>query len=172
MTIIERARRFATKSHADQRRKYSGKPYIIHPLAVATLVSEVTDDHDAIAAALLHDVVEDCEVTVHDLVAPFGVRVAAFVNWLTHVDRRDGENRAERKARDREKLSSAPTIVKTIKLADLIDNAPSIIQHDAKFSPVFIGEMQLLLEVLRDGDPILLAQAEKIVQDYYETVLQ
>ena len=165
---VYRAGRFADRCHAGQVRKYTGVDYIEHPIAVATMVSKVTGDQDVIAAALLHDVVEDCSVSVYQISQRFGNKVAAFVGWLTHVDPLEGEPRAARKARDRDKLLRAPAEVKTIKLADMIHNSETIIKYDPKFAIVFMMEMKKLLGVLETGDPGLYAQADKIVQDYYD----
>lgn len=166
-SIVSRASRFADRCHSGQKRKYTGGNYIEHPLSVALAVSTVTDDEFVISAALLHDIVEDCGISVYQISQRFGNKVAAFVNWLTHVDPQDGEPRVARKARDRDRLRMAPPEVKTVKLADMIDNSTSIIKYDPKFARVFMGEMRLLLEVLGDGDPGLYAQAEKIVVDYF-----
>lgn len=82
-----RAHAFATDAHGDidQRRKYTGEPYIVHPIAVAELVRSVPHTPEMIAAALLHDVVEDTPVTIEGIETEFGARVAELVGWLTDV---------------------------------------------------------------------------------------
>jgi hypothetical protein len=82
----------------------------------------------------------------------------------TSVGTADG-NRAVRKAIDREHLAKASPAAKTIKLADLISNSRSILQHDPKFAAVYLAEKRLLLEVLKDGDPTLWSQAYAIVNN-------
>lgn len=78
--MIEKATRFATKAHEGQLRKGTTRPYIVHPLEVAQIVSTITNDEEVIVAALLHDTVEDCEeVTVQIIREEFGPRVAAIV---------------------------------------------------------------------------------------------
>lgn len=163
--LIDAAYRFAEQAHRGQVRKYTGEPYINHPVAVAQLVASVTDDCECIAAALLHDVIEDCGVTVADLqAAGLGFGIANMVIQLSDVSQPHDGNRAARKAIDRAHLASAWTKTKTVKLADLIDNSKSICAHDPKFAAVFIEEMRLLLnEALAEGDATLLAEARRIV---------
>jgi (p)ppGpp synthase/HD superfamily hydrolase len=81
--LERRALEFAIAAHAsiDQRRKYTGEPYIVHPIAVAALVRSVPHTPEIIAAAYLHDVVEDTPVTIEEIRAEFGDEVAALVDW-------------------------------------------------------------------------------------------
>ena len=66
MKIVERAREFATQAHEGQVRKYTGVPYIVHPIEVMEIVCTVEHDDAMLAAALLHDVVEDTEHTIDE----------------------------------------------------------------------------------------------------------
>jgi hypothetical protein len=152
--LVRRARDFAISAHRriDQRRKYTSQPYEAHLRAVAKLVQDVTDDPETVAAAWLHDTVEDTEATFEDLGREFGPGVEALVEALTDVSRPGDGNRARRKAIDREHLAAAPPRAKTVKLADLVDNARDVTRHDASFARVFLEEARLLLEVLREGD--------------------
>jgi guanosine-3',5'-bis(diphosphate) 3'-pyrophosphohydrolase len=158
-TLTERAHAFAELAHGAQKRKYTGAPYIEHPAAVAAIVATVTSDEEAIAAAYLHDVVEDTDRTLDDIKAHFGQRVASLVAWLTDVSTKHHGNRTTRKALDRAHLALAPAEAQTVKLADLIDNTTSIVAHDPDFAKVYLREKRELLEVLTKGDPRLLAQA-------------
>lgn len=85
MGILEKALIFATDAHKGQFRKYTGDPYITHPIAVSKIVATITNDEDMIAAALLHDTVEDTEVTLQQIEENFGSRVALFVENLTDI---------------------------------------------------------------------------------------
>ncbi|MEM7612925.1 MAG: HD domain-containing protein [Pseudomonadota bacterium] len=167
--IIIKARVFARQAHAsiDQRRKYTNEPYIVHPAAVAKLVSDVTDDEDMICAAWLHDVVEDTPVSLHDVEQTFGIAVAALVSDLTDVSTPDDGNRSVRKRIDLEHTSRASVRAKTVKLADLIDNSRSITQHDPRFAKVYMREKRALLQVLTEGDRRLYRMATQIVEGYY-----
>jgi (p)ppGpp synthase/HD superfamily hydrolase len=126
--LVKRAQKFAIHAHRriDQRRKYSGQPYDAHLKAVAEIVRTVSDDDQAIAAAWLHDTMEDTTATYEELESEFGEEVAHLVSELTDASRPSDGNRAVRKAIDRQHLSRASTRAKTVKLADLIDNCRDI----------------------------------------------
>ncbi len=159
--LISAARRFAIEAHEriDQRRKYTGEPYWVHPQAVARLVASVSDDATLIAAAWLHDTVEDTPVTLADIRRQFGERVAVLVSDLTDVSRPEDGNRALRKRIDRQHSARAHADAKTVKLADLIHNTESIVDHAPEFAHVYLAEKALLLEVLTEGHPQLYQRA-------------
>jgi (p)ppGpp synthase/HD superfamily hydrolase len=166
MDIIEKARVFATAAHASaaQLRKYTNEPYIVHPAEVSGIVDSVEGATAAmVAAAWLHDVVEDTGVTNEIIRAEFGEEVAELVGWLTDVSRPEQGNRATRKAIDRAHTAMAPAAAQTIKLADLISNCRSIREHDEAFAKIYFEEKRLLLEVLTKGDATLLAHAKSLV---------
>jgi hypothetical protein len=160
--IVDRARQFASAAHRDvgQLRKYSGQPYDEHLRQVAEIVSRVTDDVEMIAAAWLHDVVEDTPTTVEEVERAFGPGVRELVEALTDVSRPHHGNRAARKALDREHLAVAPARAQTVKLADLIDNCQDICSRNPRFGRVFLVEMAALLEVLTAGDERLRRKAK------------
>ncbi|SFZ86671.1 HD domain-containing protein [Devosia enhydra] len=159
--LEERALAFATAAHGaiDQRRKYTGEPYIVHPIAVAELVRSVPHTEAMIAAALLHDVVEDTPVTIEEIEAEFGNDVGELVGWLTDVSQLQDGNRAVRKRKDLEHSARAPAEAKTIKLADLIDNTRTIRAMDPAFWRVYRREKLALLAVLNEGDAALWKRA-------------
>jgi len=158
--ILEiRALQFATMAHEGQKRKYTGEPYINHPIAVAELVRSAGGTPAMIAAAYLHDVVEDCGVSHSDIGAEFGGAVGTLVYYLTDASIGMTGNRKARKEIDRAKLAKAPAAAKTIKLADLIDNTKTISERDPEFWKVYREEKRLLLDVLQDGDRGLWKQA-------------
>ena len=163
---LEIAIEFAFKAHEGQKRKYSGIPYITHPLAVMEIVSSVDHDEDMLIAAILHDTVEDTNTTIEDIAYEFGNHVAFLVDALTDISKPSDGNRAIRKAIDRKRLADAIPRVKTIKLADLIHNSYSIVNNDPKFAEVYMREKKLLLVALNGGDSDLLEQAESIVNNY------
>lgn len=165
--IVKKALRFATDAHEGQKRKYTGEPYINHPIAVCELVKTVNHNKYMLAAALLHDTVEDTDTSIKDIEKEFGDIIAIFVNGLTDVSRPEHGNRAARKEIDRQHLAKGLPPIQTIKLADLIDNTSSIVRYDPDFAKVYMAEKKLLLQVLVNGDPELHKQATKIVNDYY-----
>jgi len=123
--LIERAYRFAEKAHEDQRRK-SGEPYIVHPMYVASILTELMIDPPTIAASLLHDTVEDCEgVTLQGLQNEFGEEVARLVDGVTKLEKLDFADREERQAESLRKMilaMSKDIRVVLIKLADRLHN--------------------------------------------------
>ena len=163
-SLVEKARQFATTAHrgVGQTRKYSGEPYDEHLRRVAALVCGVTDDPEVIAAAWLHDVVEDTPVTIDEIEREFGRGVRELVDALTDVSRPHHGNRKARKALDREHLAGAPVRAQTVKLADLIDNCDDICRHNRGFGRIFLAEMAELLDVLERGDATLLKRARKV----------
>jgi hypothetical protein len=164
--LVSRAIEYATQAHAriDQRRKYSNQPYDVHLKSVANLIREVVDDDEMVAAAWLHDTVEDTPATVEDIEREFGQSVACLVSELTDVSRPGDGNRAARKRIDRQHIAKASARAKTIKLADLIDNCRDICRHDNRFCKVFLSEMEALLGVLQEGDETLYKRAWKVWQ--------
>lgn len=169
--VVTKAARVASAAHKHmgQVRKYTGEPYIVHPAEVVALVARVPHDPAMLAAAWLHDVVEDTPVTANNIRRAFGADIGQLVQELTDVSRPEDGNRRVRKQKDLEHTRRASPRAKTIKLADLINNARSIVVHDMGFAKVFIAEMRALLEVLTEGDQQLYAAAWGIT-DYYQEV--
>lgn len=150
----------AVEAHDGQVRKYTGDPYIVHPIAVARIVGAVFPDIDMIAAAYMHDTMEDCGLTAADLLSrSVGPRATRLVGQLTDISKPSDGNRATRKALDREHTAAAEKDAKTVKLADLLDNTRSIITHDPDFAKVYMAEKALLLDVLTEGHSELFVRA-------------
>lgn len=147
MTGFEKAVAFATAAHEGQVRKYTGEPYVEHVIAVAEMVAAHVTDKDAITAAILHDTVEDCDVTIEEIEIEFGERVAEYVWYLTKPPAFVG-NRAKRKALDRSRLKEAPEIVRFVKVMDIWHNSYSIKKYDQKFYETFREEVRELLYIM------------------------
>jgi (p)ppGpp synthase/HD superfamily hydrolase len=158
--LILEASAFATRMHADQKRKYTGEPYVLHCFEVAALVAGSGASIEMIVAALLHDVVEDTSATIADVQKLFGAQIAEGVVWLTDISTQRDGNRAIRRALDRDHIAKAPADIKTVKLADIISNTRSIVEHGGGFAKVYLLEMEALLEVLTEGDPALWHEAK------------
>lgn len=166
--LVNFAYEYAKEAHGDQKRKYTGEPYINHPVAVAKIVMGVPHNIDMLCAALLHDVIEDTERTYEDIRdVGFMFPIADMVVELSDVSKPEDGNRAFRKQLDREHLATISNHAKTVKLADLINNSESITRHDAGFAKVYMKEKKLLLPLLEGGDHKLMEIATKIVDDYY-----
>jgi len=167
MNSTAKALRLAKIAHKGQVRKYTGEPYINHPINVARILQSTCLNYnsDMIAAAYLHDTVEDTEVTLTDIEMFISTWVSELVYWLTDVSRPEHGNRATRKQIDRRHIAKAPVDAKNIKLCDLIDNSDSIIKYDKDFAKVYLREKLLLLDVLEDADSRLWSEAKKIVDE-------
>ena len=161
MDLNERALKFATVAHAGQLRKYTNEPYIGHPIAVAEIVRSVPHTEAMVIAALLHDVAEDCDVSLDEIAREFGDEVAELVGWVTNQSKPEDGDRATRKAIDRAHIAAAPPAAKTIKLADVIDNTATAAERDPEFWKVYRLEKLALLEVLKDGSKELWMTAER-----------
>ena len=152
MSKIQTALDLATKFHEGQFRKFTGEPYITHPIAVAELFKSsydyFTDEEmeDAYCAAILHDCVEDTDCTYDDLLTVFGKTITSYVWFLTKPENFVG-NRKLRKTLDISRLSVAPDIVKAIKLCDLMHNSLSIEEYDPKFWITFKRETSELVNL-------------------------
>lgn len=164
-TLIERAVEFATAKHGCQARKFTGEPYMGHPLAVAEIVKAIGGSEEMIAAAVLHDTIEDTDATEAEVRAEFGERIAKLVVELTNVYRSGtGGSRAYRKAKEAERLAKVSPEAQTIKVADLIHNGATVAERaPAEFAKVYLNEKAALLKVLTKADPAILKIAEKIV---------
>jgi (p)ppGpp synthase/HD superfamily hydrolase len=161
--IILKALEFARKAHEGQLRKYTDEPYIFHPVNVGFILTTITDDKDIISAGILHDVIEDTNMTGQDIFNSFGVRITKFVLDVTDVSKPSDGNRKTRKAIDCEHLAKGEPESKTIKLADIIDNASSIRKYDPSFAKVWLQEKQDLFPFLKEGDSKLYEIAKRII---------
>lgn len=119
---------FSKNAHEGQMRK-SGEPYIIHPVAVASILAERKLDSCVIAAALLHDVVEDTEYTTEDITELFGADIAKIVEGVTKLGNIKGYSLDERQAENHRKLilsAAEDTRVLLVKLADRMHNIKTL----------------------------------------------
>lgn len=156
-TLIKEADKFAEYHHGviGQVRKYTGKPYIVHPRAVAKTVRDIYGTDEMIAAALLHDTVEDTDATIEHILQEFGPLVCSYVAGLTDVAKPEDGNRATRMRINNLHTGAQCAEVKTIKLADILDNTLSIFKYDRKFAMVYFDEKRDLLPFLVEGNDIL-----------------
>jgi (p)ppGpp synthase/HD superfamily hydrolase len=166
--MVKAADEFAAKAHGDigQVRKYTGEPYIVHPREVAATLANMGFRAEVVAAALLHDTVEDTPVTVEDIVEVFGPEVAKLVWEVTDQSRLQDGNRKVRKEIDRKHLARASGDGQSIKLADLLNNLSSIFTQDKDFSKVIYHEVTALLPNLGRGNPKLYAQVQSVLDAY------
>jgi len=160
MNLILEAAQWARWHHRHQKRKYNNSPYSHHPARVAARVALHPDaTEEMVAAAFLHDIIEDTKVTADDLRPTFGEAIVALVIEMTNTSKTTvyGQPllpRAVRKEKDRERLSKISKRAKIIKLVDRIDNLKETDPED-EFSKLYAKESLLLVEVIGDGDVYL-----------------
>ena len=134
--LYEEALRLAARAHRSQTRKGTDLPYIAHPVHVSAILQRYGFPREAVIAALLHDVVEDQDVTVAEIEAQFGAAVAEIVDALSER-RKDGQGEVRpwhvRKAEAVEQIRQASAAAAAVKAADVLHNAQSILydlRHD------------------------------------------
>lgn len=129
MDVFEKAVRFAVQKHSGQVRKLGNAPYILHPLEVASIVGTMTSDREILAAAVLHDTVEDTDTTIEEIREEFGQRVAALVTTETEDKREDKPPQETWELRKQETLlilrDTTETGVKMMWLGDKLSNIRS-----------------------------------------------
>ncbi|MGC7873665.1 RelA/SpoT family protein [Desulfosporosinus sp. SYSU MS00001] len=134
LAIVDKAYRFAEKAHRNQLRN-SGEDYILHPLEVAQILADLEMDEATIAAALLHDVVEDTEYTITDIEKEFGSEIALLVDGVTKLGRIAYKSKVEQQVENLRKmfLAMAKDIrVILIKLADRLHNMRTLKYHSVE----------------------------------------
>jgi hypothetical protein len=172
--ILQQVKEFADKSHGNQTRKYTGQRYIVHPVEVMEICSEYTDNISILAAALLHDVLEDTPVTEEELL-DFLLKIMPekgakktldLTVELTDVYTKDAYpqfNRRVRKDKEHQRSSKTSWGAQTIKYADIISNSIDISKHDKNFGPKFLNEVRSQLKTMNHGHPKLYKRAVETV---------
>ncbi len=121
-------------------------------------------DDELLAAAWLHDTVEDTGTTLGDIEAHFGSRVAQLVEMLTDSSQPQAKNRAARKLAHFRHTADASPEAQTIKLADIIDNTRAIVRFDPHFARVYLVEKRIQIGLAKQGDAQLWQQASTIIE--------
>ncbi len=174
-TILDKIIEFTDNAHDGQQRKYTGGRYIIHPIRVMNICRGYTADLPVLAAALLHDVLEDTTVNKDEILEfLFGVmdtraasRTFQLVDELTDVYIKKAYpqwNRKKRKAMEAERIARISPTAQTIKYADILDNCQDIINHDPNFGPLFLIESLNLLNKANKGNAALRQHVLETVQ--------
>ncbi len=127
--LLDRAIIFAVKAHHDTERRGKGFPYIVHPMEAVEIVATITSDQELLAAAALHDTIEDTDVTVEELREAFGERVAALVHaesdrFTEGVSEEDSWHDRKQAAIDR--LAAASHDAKIVAMGDKLSNMRAI----------------------------------------------
>jgi guanosine-3',5'-bis(diphosphate) 3'-pyrophosphohydrolase len=177
--ILNRIAVFADEAHGDQKRKYEDQRYIVHPMRVMRICQLYDQPLPVLAAAILHDVVEDTNTSPEQIKKFLSTimnesdarETLNIVIELTDVytkSRYPGLNRSIRRSKEAERLEKASAEAQTIKYADIIDNAKEIVEHDADFAPVFLKECRHLIKKMKKGNKELREQAVTIVEHELE----
>lgn len=172
--LLKQIEQFADNAHGTQMRKYTPEKYIVHPIRVMNACKKHTDDLCVLSAALLHDVLEDTDVTEDQLRQylltlmdnAMAERTLQIVVDLTDVFVKTAFpklNRLARKKREKDRLKYISADAQTIKYADIIDNCTEIVQHDRGFAKKFLQECKDVLTVLDKGNTELYRQALTLV---------
>lgn len=160
--LIKKAEDFAVKKHHGQTRKFTGEPYVIHPKQVSDLVAQYGGSPEMIAAAWLHDVVEDCGVKIKKIREKFGDKVAKLVEELTLPPYADkGGKKSDYIAKKMETMSSDGL---TIKLCDRLNNVSDFETAHPKFVSKYAPKTKFIMDSLEDSGRPLTAKQEKLVQ--------
>jgi Guanosine polyphosphate pyrophosphohydrolases/synthetases len=128
-SLLDRAITFAVRAHAGTERRGKGFPYIVHPMEAMEIVATITPDQELLAAAALHDTVEDTDVTVDEIRAEFGDRIADLVSaesdvFVEGVSEEDSWHARKQAAIDR--LARAPRDAKIVAMGDKLSNMRAI----------------------------------------------
>ena len=161
MSLVEKAHAFAAKAHEGVFRMFSGEPYVEHCERVAGALAELGFDPDVVAAAYLHDVIEDCPISAAELAAEFSPRIAALVVEVTNPKKIPGMSKAERLAAVVKHLAASSYAGASIKLADMADNSSNVSAVSPAFAKGYLPKMAAKLAVLGHGHPELLAKVKK-----------
>jgi len=165
---LRKIEELAAELHGNQKRKYSGDPYVTHTIRVANTVKKYGGDDVMIYAALLHDVLEDTPTTESDLISLLintkelnlseVQDVVKLVKELTDVyttDNYPNTNRKGRKELEAIRLGKVSPRAQTIKYADLLDNSEDILRNDPKFAEVYLKEKKDILKYMDRGNTSL-----------------
>lgn len=128
-TFLDKAIEFAVKAHANSERRGKGFPYIVHPLEAMSIVASMTPDQELLAAAALHDTVEDTGVSIDDIRSEFGDRVADIVKAESDVFTEGLSEEAswhDRKKAAIDRLAAAPLEAKMVAMGDKLSNMRAI----------------------------------------------
>ena len=181
--ILQKVTAFARQAHGDQRRKFVDEPYINHLVRVMEICRQYSTDMTILLAALLHDVLEDTNVTreeIKEFMLPLlneekTMRTVKLVEEMTDIYTKKKYpewNRRKRKSKEVERLSSVSSGAQTIKYADIIDNSLDIKNAETDFARVFLFECKALLKVMTHGDNRLYKRAVETVQRCIEELHQ
>lgn len=173
----DKMRVFAHRKHNEinHRRKYVDEPYTVHLDEVAEIIRGIKGSEFMVAVAYGHDLLEDTQTTVRELVTLFPVEIVAGIVELTDVFTSEDYpnlNRAERKDLEAKRLGGISAESKTVKLADMLSNSSDILKNDPNFAKTYLKEKAFLLPFLKTGNAELFKRnLDFLVQNNFITPL-
>lgn len=178
-SVLEKIIAFADQAHGKQMRKYSNERYIVHPIRVMKICRNYSDELPVLAAAILHDVLEDTstgESEILNFLSDYmlesqAIETLKLVVELTDVYTKSDYphlNRKQRKILETERLGKISSTAQTIKYADIIDNTIEIVAHDRGFAPKYLKECKAILEAADEGNPKLREEALEGLKEGFE----
>jgi myo-inositol-1(or 4)-monophosphatase len=146
--LLDRAIMFAVKAHAGTERRGKGFPYIVHPMEAVEIVATITPNQELLAAAALHDTVEDTDVTIEQIRAEFGDRIASLVGAETDIvieGQSEQDTWHDRKRAAINRLSKASEDAKIVAMGDKLSNMRAIardyaVQGDALWNLFHVND--------------------------------
>jgi len=146
--LLDRAIMFAVKAHAGTERRGKGFPYIVHPMEAVEIVATITPNQELLAAAALHDTVEDTDVTIEQIRAEFGYRIASLVGAETDIvieGQSEQDSWHDRKRAAINRLSKASKDAKIVAMGDKLSNMRAIardyaVQGDALWNLFHVND--------------------------------
>jgi (p)ppGpp synthase/HD superfamily hydrolase len=164
MKHFEEVEKLARELHGEQKRKYTGEPYVNHTVKVADIVKTYGGDESMVYAAILHDVLEDTPTKEDDLFSyvaeitgdvKLSMDVLTLVKELTDVYIKEDYpniNRKGRKEMEAMRMGTISAKSQTIKYADLLDNGEDIMKNDPKFGKLYLKEKINILKYMDKGN--------------------
>lgn len=154
---------YAVKMHGNQVRQYTGEPYVNQSVEVAAIVASVQHTPAMIAASYLQDTVKNTNATLDEIKFFFGDDVAQLVEMLNDVSKPEDGHPLVRKAIDLHHAAESSPPAQTIKIARVISDTISVVEHDPAFAKTDLIEKYKLLHLLKKGDRELWASAHELV---------
>jgi (p)ppGpp synthase/HD superfamily hydrolase len=177
MEHFDEIEKLARELHGEQKRKYTGDPYVNHTVAVAQIVKTYGGDESMVYAAILHDVLEDTPTTEDDLFSyiteitgdvKLSMDVLRLVRELTDVYTKESYpdvNRRGRKELEAMRLGRISPKAQTIKYADLLDNGMDIMSNDPNFGKVYLREKEEILKYMNKGNQELYNKCLEVLEN-------
>lgn len=164
------AKLVATQAHSDQIRKFTGEPYINHPVRVAEWLSGFNVGEQIVAAAYLHDVPEDCDVSRDTLENMVGVQVTDIVFEVTNYVYPEGTPRVEKYWGNVSRLLMASHQAQTLKCGDIYDNCKDVYEKDPVYGARYIAEKFFLVRLFTRAQENVRRAVIELLGDVYRTM--